>query len=286
MTKIICPLCNSENTKKFFSKTVSSDDPFYIKSIHEHPFQHFKCKSCYFVFLPKSTKLDLDEYYGKDWCKACEYEDQRLNLEKLFTQRLNDVKSYLNGRKILDVGCALGFSLKAYSDNNYDAYGMEVSENSIISARKFTKFDVIQQTIEEPTSWNDNFFDAVTMFDVMEHLSQPLLALQEVNRILKKDGILYISTLNFDGIGRKLNTLDWRLLSPPGHMSYFSKKTLLRALKLKGFSIIKIRCFGLATNNKRLQRMHSIMHRRFPKIEKLFELMNLGDYIDVIAKKR
>jgi len=154
-----------------------------------------------------------------------------------------------------------------------------------MSARKFTKFDVIQQTIEEPTPWADDFFDAVTMFDVMEHLSKPTFALQEVNRILKSNGILYISTLNFDGIGRRLNTLEWRLLSPPGHMSYFSKKTLLSALKSKGFSIIKTRCFGLATNNKKLQRIHSIMNRRLPKIEKLFELTSLGDYIDVIARK-
>lgn len=281
-----CPLCKSQETKKYFTKIVNSTIQHYIETVHNKPFNHYKCKSCNFVFLPKPTELDLDEYYGKDWCAACEYEGQSQNLEKLFTRRLNDISDYLKGKKILDVGCALGYSLKVYSNNNYDAYGMEVSENSVISAKKFTKFDVLQQSIEESTPWVDNFFDAITMFDVMEHISQPLFALQEVNRILKKDGILYISTLNFDGIGRRLNTLDWRLLIPPGHMSYFSKKTLLTALKSKGFSIIKIRCFGLATNNKRLTRMHSIMRRRFPKIEKLFELTNLGDYIDIIARKR
>lgn len=285
MNSKICPLCNSDNTKQFFIKKLITDNDYY-SNFNGLDFAHFKCNTCDFVFLPKPADLELEKYYESEYYQSCDYSQQVKQLEKLFAYRVGEIRPYVKGKKILDIGCALGFSLKVYSDMNFDAYGMEVSKSAVTAAKQYTRFDVVQQSIEEPTPWLNDFFDAITMFDILEHTSQPQTALKEVYRILRRNGVIYISTLNFDGIGRKLDTLNWPLLSPPGHMSYFSRKTLLYILRSLGFSIIKTRCFGIASNKSSLQRINSLMVRKFPKIGKLFELTNLGDYVDVIAVKR
>lgn len=288
MNEVQCPLCSSNLTKKFFIKQIDQNDEQYPPQILERfkniGFIHYKCPSCGFIFLPRHNDLVLSSYYDAEYYKQ-NYCSIREKQSKEFETRLEEFLPYLKGRKILDVGCALGYSLEAYSKKNMEAYGMESSEFSVEIAKKNTKFDVIQQSIENKTIWKENFFDAVTLHDVFEHLSQPISALNEINRILKVKGILYIHTLNWDGLGRKLDGVDWPLLNPPGHMSYWTPKTLTYALKKTGFSIIKLECPDIITKYRSIRVIYCQLEKRFPIVLKIIALPKLGDLIHVIAMK-
>ncbi len=282
-----CPLCSSASLR-FFIKRIDINDQRYPLQIREYfknvEFIHYKCNSCDFVFLPKPDDLILSSYYDDEYYKTnyCSISDSQI---KEFESRLGEFLPYLKGNKILDVGCALGYSLATYSGKKMDAYGMECSGFAVELARKNTKFDVIQQSIESNTTWRENFFDAVTLHDVFEHLAQPISALKEIHRILKVGGILYIYTLNWNGLGRKLDGLEWPLLNPPGHMSYWTPKSLAYALEKTGFSIIKLDCPRLVSNHRSIMIIDGLMRKRFPVLTKIISLLRLGDLIRVIAVK-
>lgn len=281
---ITCPLCRNSNAELIFSKKLSYDNEYTNPHKLKTNYSHFKCIDCNFIFLPKPQSLDIESHYDEVWIKSCNYEEQSDQLIELFTKRINQLK--LNsGSKILDIGCALGYSLKAFSNCGFHAYGQDVSNYLIDVAKKQTDYDVIKQTIEEKTSWSDEFFDVVTMSDVTEHLENPTFSFDEIRRILKPNGILSIHTLNYDGLGRHVDGSNWPLIMPPGHMSYFSAKTLKKFLSSHGFKILYSNTYGIATNQNFLRRTISIMMRRLPKFNRIYEKLELGDYLEIIAKK-
>lgn len=283
-----CPICNSYNVREFFHVEMNENDKRYHESalikFAKKDFIHFKCNSCHFVYLPKPENMILDEYYNSEYYRTnfCNIEKEQF---KEFTDKIVKITPFLKGKKILDIGCALGISLKAYTAKGYQAYGMENSEFAVNMARKNTTFTVMQQSIENKTNWENDFFDGITMVDVLEHLSNPIFALKEANRVLKNGGILYIHTLNFNGIGRKIDKMDWTLLNPPAHLSYFTPRTLRYALNNMGFSIIQMCCPSILSKKKPFQYINGVITNRFPKIGKIVEFMKVGDIMYTIAKK-
>jgi 2-polyprenyl-3-methyl-5-hydroxy-6-metoxy-1,4-benzoquinol methylase len=72
----------------------------------------------------------------------------------------------------------------------------------------------------------DDFFDIITMFDVLEHLPNPIETLTECSRIIKRGGILIIETLNTDSLIFKILKQNWPLFSPSYDLFYFNHKKI------------------------------------------------------------
>jgi len=100
------------------------------------------------------------------------------------------------------------------------AAGLSVSEGTL-------------STVEYPA----NHFDAITMSHVIEHLHDPLAALRECNRILRRGGVLWVATPNLGSYGHKLFGKDWRGLEPPRHLVLFTLDSLKTGLKETGFEV-------------------------------------------------
>lgn len=103
---------------------------------------------------------------------------------KYFIKELLKLKS--KGR-ILDIGCAYGFFLKHLE--NFERYGIDISEHAIKKAKNISGVKFYVHDIEKKTIFKNNFFDAITAFDVLEHLNEPSKTLAEIRRLLKKDGV-------------------------------------------------------------------------------------------------
>jgi SAM-dependent methyltransferase len=125
------------------------------------------------------------------------------------TRRLVRLKKYVqapNGKKILDIGCALGHFLKECEKEGFDTFGIDISKYAIERAKvlasksKFYNLDVECEDLPFPS----RSFDVVTAFDLLEHLKVPRKLMYEVNRVLVEKGIFYMTTPNPYGIGRIL----------------------------------------------------------------------------------
>ena len=184
---------------------------------------------------------------------------------------------------ILDIGCGNGRFLKALIDKNYNAYGVELPSKSAQRASMIQGLNLkIGELCED--DFGADFFDAVTMWHVLEHLSQPQLTLRIIQKILKKGGYLAISLPNINSFQSKLFKSSWLHLDTPRHLFFFDASDLVKILQKFGFEIVTINYFSLEQNPFGMQQ--SILNCIIRKRELLFEVLKgnnsyASEYSDV-----
>src|SRR4030042_3840859 len=178
-----CPLCNSSSTKKIFK---------------EETREIVTCKRCSMVYVnPRPTSEAIKQLYSTGisrWTTSKEYIDKKT---PFFEDLLSRVQMIKNGGKILDVGCGIGLFLKLARENEWEAYGVDISNEDVKYAREKFRLNVHLGGLIE-ANYPEEFFDVVTMWDVIEHMADPLSHFKEIKKILKKGGYLFILTGNID----------------------------------------------------------------------------------------
>ncbi len=139
-----------------------------------------------------------------------------------------------NGR-LLDVGSGPGtFLMVAKNDFGYAIQGVEPAS---IAAKAANDFGVPTYcgALEDFAKQNPGTFDAITSFEVLEHVPDPLTVLVTAKSLLKKDGLLVLSVPNLDDPYLLDQTIS--VTMPPIHINFFSRKSLSRVLQRAGFEI-------------------------------------------------
>jgi len=235
--RLKCILCKSNKIIKKF--VINRFEPQFII---------YECKNCGFQFK-NPEKVKVDRYYSRDYYEGralYSYVDERKN-EKAFRivwksrikKWMNLEKTEVKGKNFLDVGCSFGGLMLVAKEKGYKAYGVEVSKYSgKYAAKRFGKKYIMIGNIEK-LRLPATFFSIVSLIEVIEHLSNPVKAIQNIYRSLRRGGILIIQTANMAGLQARLAGKNYHYYLP-GHFSYFSAKNLKQLLKDIGFSKIKI----------------------------------------------
>jgi len=235
-----CPICNSTKTELVYQLY---DDRYG----YEGYFTLLRCTSCNHKFIdhlftPSELGDLYSNYYPRSNMKVEDYSP--LQYEQNF-------KSWLNGEarsaytyvpknvKVLDIGCGFGQSLGYHRNRGCDVYGVEADENIKRVAEKYG-FN-IKVGLFNPDDYEHDFFDYVTMDQVIEHVTNPLDVLIGINSILKPNGICVLSTPNSSGWGAKLFGKKWINWHTPYHLQHFSKKSIEIVAEQAGFKIESIK---------------------------------------------
>ena len=141
------------------------------------------------------------------------------------------------GGRVLDVGAGYGFFLEAAERGGYEVHGMEISEHAVEQARKRTRAPLVQQGAEVPFPYPDNHFDAITLWDVIEHLDNYDAALASCRRCLKPGGKLFVITLNAHSLARPLLGRRWAWYQDPTHIHMFTPRMLREGLQKAGLTV-------------------------------------------------
>jgi SAM-dependent methyltransferase len=144
--------------------------------------------------------------------------------------------------RILDVGCFNGYFLDEARKNGWDVYGVEPTAPAATYAKDELKLKNVMSCTLKEANYPDNYFDVVTLYHVMEHLPIPSNVLQEITRIIKKEGLLVVEVPNCN-FWMKLMKSKFRYLQPD-HYWYFTRKTLFRILRNTGFEPFKFQHVG------------------------------------------
>lgn len=148
-----------------------------------------------------------------------------------------------NGR-VLDIGCGPGFLLREFRARGWDVLGTEVSEESAAHARNTLNLPVTVGDIAalrfEPAS-----FDAVVMWHVLEHMTDPQATLAEVARLLRPGGILLCAVPNFGSFEAGLARDKWFHLDVPRHLHHFTPEALTTLFAVYGFTLQRKSFFAL-----------------------------------------
>lgn len=138
--------------------------------------------------------------------------------------------------KILEIGSGKGRLLNHFFSKGYDIRGVEISKRAIDDSRRLFRDLPLQLVSSEKLPFDDEFFDLVVSFDVLEHIHDCDAHLEEVNRVLKKGGVYLLQTPNkltniiFEIIMYK-NFIKWRRY----HRSLHSYWEIKKRFSEKGF---------------------------------------------------
>jgi SAM-dependent methyltransferase len=141
--------------------------------------------------------------------------------------------------RVLDVGSGFGFFLRALEQAGYEPYGLEVSEYARERAREYTDAPVVTQTAEDSFPFESDYFDAITMFDVIEHITDFQSMLVECKRTLRPGGRIFVITPSGHSIARFLLGKRWSWHMDPTHVHMFTPGSLRSALQDAGFGHVK-----------------------------------------------
>ena len=160
---------------------------------------------------------------------------------------LNRFEEWKSPGRLLDVGCGAGHFLTEAEARGWQASGLEVSRSGLDILKRVKeegrfKFSIIEGHLED-ARFPAESFDAITLFEVIEHLEEPSVLLREVHRLLTKKGILYLTTPNYGSLSRIILGNRWRVVAEE-HRCLATTKAIRFLLKELGFQPI-----ALATKN-------------------------------------
>jgi SAM-dependent methyltransferase len=207
-------------------------------------FRLVRCDRCGLVYLsPRPAPEAIAQYYPKDYDPFMlqRLEDmplpQRLSVRYGLRKRCRLVRRYRTGGRLLDVGCATGHFLAEMAGYpGWEVAGVEPSKSAAEFARQAYGIPVHQSDLAS-ARFSDGAFDVVTMWDVFEHLHDPLAILAEVRRILAPEGVLILRMPSWDSWDARVFGLYWAGLDSPRHLAIFSRRTATRILDKGGFNL-------------------------------------------------
>lgn len=255
-----------------------------------------RCSVCgHHVAHPRFFAADFHEVYSEEYFNGAEYLDyvnDRAAIQKNFDKRLKQIRKEVgnNMNSVLEIGAAYGFfgdSLKNYFPA-CQYTGFEISPEPASWARKQLQLDVRNEdylSSDIPKS----SIDAVFMWDVVEHLPDPEIFLKKIHEELVSGGRLYLTT---GDIGRLLPALQgrrWRMIHPPTHLHYFSKKSMRQLLKKNGFNIIQVSYPAVYRSLRQIWYSLFFLKKRrqmTPAKNNLYIGINTFDIMFVVAEKK
>lgn len=220
---------------------------FRVRETAEDPFRVLECVSCGLIFvrpLPESGVLaaHYDESYYKDWIAAAG--KKRLAMWK---NRLDGLEKSLSPGRLLDVGCAEGAFLSLAAERGWKISGTEVSSFAASYAAKVSGAEIFCGELYQ-AGYAANSFDAVTLWHVLEHMSDPKRCLEEVFRILAPGGLLVLAVPNVNDLVMRVAYTALRFRRPKlfstgdreVHLYHFSPKTIKSIMEAAGFDRVVV----------------------------------------------
>jgi 2-polyprenyl-3-methyl-5-hydroxy-6-metoxy-1,4-benzoquinol methylase len=139
--------------------------------------------------------------------------------------------------KVLDFGCGNGWTLDNLKAGGWDCYGLDFDNKAV----EFCRSKGLQVNLGDIPSQNypDNFFDAITINHVIEHVHEVDDLLKNCYKKLKKGGRLIIATPNTENWQHKLYGKYWFQLDPPRHLHLFNIGNMEKVVKRNNFSVLK-----------------------------------------------
>jgi len=239
-----CPLCGSEKLRAKFDVRHISDDPAHpcAPELGLSVATIFACRNCTFVFKsPTPTDAYLHRHYvesGEAYLTSLAEELDEVRRDFHIARHLL-CDAFPRGGSILDVGCASGFFLETLGQN-WNRHGLEVFHLAAERARQRPRI-VVHECEFASAGFDKESFDVVSLFDVVEHLSDPLPLFREARRIVKSGGWLILGTGNAGSFAARTSGSRWTYMCLPEHLSFFTRRALRNGLAKVGFSQINFK---------------------------------------------
>lgn len=166
-----------------------------------------------------------------------------------YQQILSKLEPFKKTGKILDIGCGEGFFLQEALCNGWEAHGTEFADMYIPLCE--SKGIRMQQGQLDVRKYPEGSFDVITWFEVIEHINYPMVELANIHKLLRPGGMVYVTTPNFNSLSRYLLKGNWSMIEYPGHLAYYSPKSLTKLFNDNGFTLEALTTTGISPGRLR-----------------------------------
>jgi 2-polyprenyl-3-methyl-5-hydroxy-6-metoxy-1,4-benzoquinol methylase len=206
-----------------------------------------RCGSCGHLYAGPArltgweTWTQYDErFFENEYLPTMGVVDGQFDLEAFdarYSQMLDRLRPHRRLGTLLDVGCGAGFFLKSAERDGWRVSGIEVMPHGAEFARTRLGLDVVSTPIED-ANLSPAAFDVIVMFDVIEHLADPVGVVGRLGSLLRPGGWLAIITPNIGSLTHAMLGGLWCVLNPSEHLHYFSEASLRRMLIARGYDSV------------------------------------------------
>lgn len=243
-----CPICNSTKTKQLL--TLSHREQWSIEVCRV-------CTNAWTVPSPKAISYEYDNFHAQFSFQSVlqlpvQWRKSLLMQAELISHSLSPKA------RILEIGCGEGLLLSELGQRGFRVTGIEPSKSAGKVARS-RGLNVI--TGYFPHSEVSGPFDAVIMSHVLEHISNPIEVLHQVEKLVPEGKVLLIQT-NWQGLVPKLQSRKWYAWLPEQHYWHFTPKGLSSILENSlSWKVNKVQYSSLEHGNSRLSRISELLPR-------------------------
>jgi SAM-dependent methyltransferase len=275
-----CHICGGQTFAQLFTKS---------------GFDIMKCEACRIVFTNIPPGFDLLRIYDESYFQGGQtdgygnYAGTEAVLRREFRKSVALLRSLTGqqpGLKLLELGSAYGFFLDEAS-RHFDCLGVEVSTAAAGHARR-RGHTVINDVLTEQLLPQVGKVHVVAMFDVVEHLPDPVATLELIDRCLEPGGLVLLTTGDIESLSARVFGKRWRLMTPPQHTFFFSRHTLRSIFERMRYKLEVVkRPWKVVPLSLAFYQLGSRLGFRVRALEKLnvFVPVNLGDTVLVAARK-
>lgn len=247
---IACPLCAEKEFSVVYMATFPPDiSQEFLRNVYRSSSdqkifeQVVRCSKCSLVYLNPRLKSDsiVEAYAEGEDTVFVEQDAMRIRTFTAALRRLNKEYGLILSKetRVLDIGCAGGAFLRAARNLGLSAVGVEPSKWLSEHARSQHDLDVRTGTLSDH-SFSEEYFDLITLWDVIEHLPDAGAELRQIHHLIKPDGLLVVNYPDFGSFVARILGKKWPFLLSV-HLVYYTPQTIRKQLLKSGFEVLDIR---------------------------------------------
>jgi len=215
---MICPICEKDSATAINPKHSKKR----MKIVNQGSFSIFFCQECetYFAQPLPTGEFLVQHYARKNKSFNLIKNDTEFREKNVYPEYFNFLSQFSNLKpkgKVLEIGCYSGSFLKRFVNLGYDCLGLDLHDGYLNYCKTVYALNVKKGTIFD-FKFKDGEFDIIIFHQLLEHLGNPNKFLEEVYRILGKEGVISLSVPSVDA---NEFTIDI-----PNHLFYYSRKSL------------------------------------------------------------
>ncbi len=231
-----CPACNDRSSTKLFEK---------------YHLNYVECEKCKTLYIsPRPTPEILEKFYKKSenysyWNKYIFPASENARKENLFVPRVDKViklcdKYNVDKKAILEIGAGFGTFCEVMQSTGRFSRVVGIEPTPDLAKTCRTKgIEIIEKPIEKVRFSENELFDVVVNFEVIEHLFSPNNFIVQCKRMLRKNGLLIVTCPN--GQGFDIITLkEMSKTVDHEHLNYFNPESLKLLIEKTGFEVLEI----------------------------------------------
>ena len=223
------------------------------------PVELYQCPECRLLFAPDRTAEDLQRLYDAGYFEEYPggegYEDDAAQRAYEAARRIDFVRRYRSGGRLLEVGAAAGHFVAAAAAEGFEPTGVEPAAELAERASERLRLPIVAGFIED-IELPDGGFDVACAWHVVEHLSDPLEALRRIRRALRPGGHLLVEVPNLSSVYARRQGKRWANLDLRHHVAHYTPAALRALLERAGMSSLtsrRSRCGAILRPGRALQ---------------------------------